>query len=619
MDLVAKITLVGALGVGAQWLAWRLRWPSIVLMAVAGLAAGPLLGLLNPAEDFTAVLQPVISLAVAVILFEGGLQLNLHELREAGHGVGRLVFLGAPIGWLLGSVAAHYVGGLEWSVAILFGGLLVVTGPTVIIPLLRQAKLLPRVANILKWEGIVNDPVGALLVVLVFEYLSLRGQKWNLLQAMGWLLFASVLAAALGWLMGKLVVYIMTRGYAPEYLKSPLLLGFVLVGFVLGNALEHEVGLVVVTIMGVTIANSRISNIEKIREFKEQVTVLLVSAVFVLITASLTPEILGAFDLRALAFVLVLLFIVRPLTIGLSLLGSKVPWSERLLVGWVAPRGIVAVTIAGIFGPALAEEGYADADRLVPLTFAVVFATVTAHGFTLRPLGRRLGLSATERPGVLIVGGSPFAAALGKALVDMGVPVLVADRIWHRLREPRRVGLLTYFGEILSESVEHKIDLNRYDYLLALSDNDDYNALVSSELTRDFERNDIYQLSMYNDDYEDRRRVSYRRKGQNLFKGDLRYDALDERLRQGWRFRRSTLSDRFTMEDWQGTRSKGAEIVCVIAEDETMRFNADVAELEPKPGETLLSFAPPEPSSPKNAPVRNAPDAARAEARPLPG
>ncbi|MCB1885734.1 MAG: sodium:proton antiporter, partial [Geminicoccaceae bacterium] len=551
--------------------------------------------------------------AVAVILFEGGLQLNFHELRDAGNGVGRLVFLGAPIGWGLGGLAARYVGGLDWPVAILFGGLLVVTGPTVIIPLLRQAKLAPRVANILKWEGIVNDPVGALLVVLVFEYLSLRGQEWSLVQTAGWLLLATALAAALGWLLGRLVVFLMTRGHAPEYLKSPLLLGFVLVGFVLGNALEHEVGLVVVTIMGVTLANSRVASIEKIREFKEQVTILLVSAVFVLIAATLTPEILAELDGRAFAFVAVLLLVVRPLTVGLSLLGSRVPWRERLLVGWVAPRGIVAVTIAGVFGPALAREGYPDAGHLVPLTFAVVFATVTLHGFTLAPFGRRLGLSATGRPGVLIVGGSAFAAALGKALVDLEVPVLVTDRIWHRLREPRRAGLPTYFGEILSDSVEHKLDLNRYDHLLALSDNDDYNALVAAELTRNFERNDIYQLAMYNDEYEDRRQVSYRLKGQNLFNSELRYETLAERLRQGWGFRKSTLSERFTVDDWQRTRPEGSEIVCVVASDDAMRFNTPDAVLEPGPGDTILTFAPP------RAPTRPEPEAAREAVKPLPG
>ena len=615
LDIAAKITLVGGLGIGAQWLAWRLGWPSIVLMAIAGLIAGPVLGLIDPAVDFENVLQPVISLAVALILFEGGLQLNRHELPTAGEGVRRLVFLGAPIGWLLGALAAHYVAGLEWPVALLLGGLLVVTGPTVIIPLLRQARLARRPASILKWEGIVNDPVGAMLVVLVYEYLTYKDPEATQIEVIALILLGALLAAALGVIMGRGVVWLFVRNHAPEYLKAPLLVGFVLVGAIVGNLIVKEAGLIVVTVMGVTIANSRIASIEKIREFKEQVTLLLVSAVFVLITATLTPEILAAFDLRVLAFVLVVLFVVRPLTVAISLVNSDVSWKERALIAWIAPRGIVAIAVAGIFGPALAGSDIPDAERLVPLTFAIVFATVLAHGFSLAPVARWLKLTATDTPGVLLVGGSSFTAALGQTLRDLGLPVLVADRVWHRLRAPRRAGLPTFYGEILSETTEHRIDLNRYDYLVAASDNDDYNALVAADLTRLFERAHIYQLAMYNDEYEGRRQLSYHIKGQVLFASDIRHEVLSTRLREGWRLRRSKLSERYTLDEWQKDRCPDTHPVFVMHEDKTLQFAVHDVPLETGPGDTLVSFAPPDDTTGKPVEDENEARAVQEEAR----
>ncbi len=615
LDIAAKITLVGGLGIGAQWLAWRLRWPSIVLMALAGLLAGPVFGLIDPATDFENVLQPVISLAVALILFEGGLQLNREELPTAGQGVRRLVFLGAPLGWLFGALAAHYVAGLEWPVALLLGGLLVVTGPTVIIPLLRQARLARRPASILKWEGIVNDPVGAMLVVLVYEYLTYKDPEATQVEIIGLILLGALLAAALGVIFGRAIVWLFVRNHAPEYLKAPLLVGFVLVGAIVGNLIVKEAGLIVVTVMGVTIANSRIASIEKIREFKEQVTLLLVSAVFVLITATLTPEILAAFDLRVLAFVLVVLFVVRPLTVALSLVNSEISWKERALIGWIAPRGIVAIAVAGIFGPALVGSEVPDAERLVPLTFAIVFATVVAHGFSLAPVARWLKLTATDTPGVLLVGGSSFTAALGQTLRDLGLPVLVADRVWHRLRAPRRAGLPTFYGEILSETTEHRIDLNRYDYLVAASDNDDYNALVAADLTRLFERAHIYQLAMYNDEYEGRRQLSYHIKGQVLFAPDIRHEVLSTRLREGWRLRRSKLSERYTLEDWQKDRRPDTHPVFVMHEDKTLQFAIHDVPLETGPGDTLVSFAPPDDTTGKPVEDENEAQTVQDEAR----
>ena len=250
ISIVPKIALIGALGISAQWLAWRYNLPAIVLMSVAGLIAGPALGILSPAQDFGEFLRPIISIAVAVILFEGGLNLNFSELRGVGRAVWRLVFVGAPLAWILGALAAHHGAGLSWPTAILFAGILVVTGPTVIMPLLRQARLSHRPGAVLKWEGIVNDPVGALLAVLVFEYLVVAEEGHNMIASGSWLAVVTLASAALGVAAGSLIAWTFQRGHVPEFLKAPVILVSVLLTFVLADLLEHEMGLVAVTAMG---------------------------------------------------------------------------------------------------------------------------------------------------------------------------------------------------------------------------------------------------------------------------------------------------------------------------------------------------------------------------------
>jgi NhaP-type Na+/H+ or K+/H+ antiporter len=392
--LPAKIALIGALGIGAQWLAWRLQWPAIVLMSAAGLIIGPLamvlLGspIVDPAADFGDLLRPMIALAVALILFEGGLDLHFSEIRGLGVAVRRMILVVAPVGWALGTLAAHYLAGLPWDIAALFGGLLVVTGPTVILPLLRQAKLAGRPAALLKWEGIVNDPVGAILAVFVYEAIrfTANGQTW--MEAGFYLLWACLVGAALGVGFGWALAQAFKRGYIPEFLKAPMVLAAVLGCFVIADMVAHETGLLAVTAFGMMLGNSRVASIGDMRRFKETIAVVLVSGVFVLLTASLTPATLIAMDWRAFLFVGGMLFIVRPATVWLSTIGAGLSWQERTLVGWIAPRGIVAVAVAGFFANELVALGRTEAQALVPLVFLMVFATVILHGFTIRPLAK---------------------------------------------------------------------------------------------------------------------------------------------------------------------------------------------------------------------------------------
>lgn len=347
---------------------------------------------------------------------------------------------------MLGTLACYYVAGLIWPVAILFAGILVVTGPTVVLPLLRQTNLAQRPRAILKWEAIVNDPLGALCAVLTYEVLHRAGQGDTIVGVVVSLLLASAVAGLIGYGAARAIAWAFPRGYVPEFLKSPVLLIVVIGVFVGGNMIQDEAGLLTVTVMGVALANMKLASFRDFRHFKENITVLLVSGVFVMLSASLNLEVLRQFEWRFIAFLIVLLFVVRPATVLLSLAFSPVPMCEQLFIGWIAPRGIVAVAISGLFALRLDELGYADGSTLVSLSFAVVIATIVAHSFTAKLAARWLGVTGPSGKGVLIVGTTPWSLSLAQLLTSLKIPVLIADTSWQRLAAARQMGMPVFHG-----------------------------------------------------------------------------------------------------------------------------------------------------------------------------
>ncbi len=562
MELIGKLALIGVLGAAAQWLAWRARLPAIVLLLGAGFLAGPVTGLLDPSADFGELLKPLIALAVALILFEGGLSLNFAEVRETSVAVRRLVTLGALTAFGLGALAAHYIAALSWPSALVLGAILVVTGPTVVIPLLRHARLKPRAAALLRWEAILADPVGALLAVLVFEIVLVARAELTadeLALQVGAALLWSVLG---GYLLGRLIIRAFVTGKVPEFLKAPLVVTAVLATYAVSDLILEESGLLTVTVLGVTLGNSRLASLTELRRFKEFVTVLLVSGVFIVLTAGLELETLATLAPRDALFVAAILFLVRPVSVLLSTTLSGVPLAERLLAAWIAPRGVVAVAVSGLFAASLAGQGIADGERLVALTFAVVVITVCLHGFTLGPLAKLLDLRASAAEGVLIVGGSPWTTALAEQLAAMDLPVLIADRNWNHLREPRYQGLDVYYGEILSDRAEHHIDLNRFGYLIAATDNDDYNALLCTDFGPEFGRGNVFQIGRpAGAREEDRHSLAVTLGGRPLLEDVGGHATLNARVAAGWGFRKTTLSRDFDEQTLRSQSEKDGRLL----------------------------------------------------------
>lgn len=566
---VMAFALVGALGVGSQWLAWRLRMPSIVLMLLAGLIFGPLLGILDPAGQFGDMLGPMIAIAVAIILFEGGLTLNFHTLRDAATGVKRLVVLGAPLGWLASALTLHYVAGLSWASSAVFGGIMIVTGPTVIAPLLRQAKLQKRPAALLQWEAIVNDPVGALAAVLAFQVVIVLETASSAGAAAQDLTIGISVATLLGIAGGWGIARAFRLAYVPEYMKVPVLFVVLLSVFALSDSVLHESGLLAVTIMGIWVANARLPSYTELRRFKEHATVLLVSGVFILLAANMSWASLRSLDMTALLFVLAVILIARPLPVLAALSFSDVPWRERLLVAFTGPRGVVLVAVAGLFGERLVQIGIADADRIAPLAFALVAATVVLHGFTLTPMARLLGLTASSTTGVIILGGSRWSVALAEALQKMGLQVIIADPNHAHLRGARDAGIETFFGDILSKAAEERINLVAYEKLICATDNDAYNTLVATDLAPEFGRDNVFQVKRVRE--ASSRHALPATLGGRVIGGGKTYFEANALISQGWEFRVTGFSEEFTLDQWREKHPE-AILIAELGKGGTLRF-----------------------------------------------
>lgn len=606
-----KIALIGALGIGAQWLAWKLQRPAIVLMAISGLIFGPLIGYLlglplpafiheslgpfrlDPQIDFGDVYRPMIGIAVAIILFEGGLNLKFKDLGDARRAVIRMVVFAGPMAWALGTLAAHYIVGLEWDMSAMVGGLFIVTGPTVIMPLLRQAHLKSKPANVLKWEGIVNDPLGALFAVIVFEFIRITQMEVSMAMVFGRIAFAAILGTIVGIISGAGLAWAFRRGYIPEYLKAPVVLAWVLVIYVLANSLADETGLLAVTALGMTMANTKFASMVEMRRFKENIAIILVSGVFVMLTATLTPAVLRAFvlDWSVIAFVLAMMFIVRPIAVMISTLWSGLTWKESLLVSLIAPRGIVAVAVAGLFAAEMQALGRADGAIFVPLAFALVFATVLFAGFFIGPLSKLLGLDSGDGDGVLIVGANPWSLGLAKALKDMHIKVTVADTNWRRLRGARLEGHTTFYGEVLSENADFSLDHSAFNVLIAATPNEAYNALVCVEFAPELGRHRVFQIGAREPDDSDDEGIAFTSRGRTLTSRGRTFDALTRDWWGGWRFRATNLSAEYTLDELYKDRGDDLDLIVARKADGTLEFIQPGQEFRAQ-GATVLSFSP---------------------------
>lgn len=546
------IGLVGVLATGtlAQWLAWKTRLPAILLLLIAGIAAG-MTGLLDPDALMGQGLGPVVSLSVAIILFEGGLSLKLNELRKIGSALSRLMTIGIIVTWGITALIAYYF--LDFkseealSLSILFGSILIVTGPTVIIPLMRQVRPAGNVASLLKWEGIVNDPIGVMFAVLVFEVILSGG----IVAGKGVAVMSIVNTVLYGTLFGALgaafIVFLLKRHQVPDFLQNPVSLALVLGVFAASDSFQHESGLWAVTVMGIILANQKFVRVKHIIEFKENLRVLLISALFVLLAARLSIDDLAHINIGSVLFLIGLILIVRPAAIFLSMIGTNLNVKEKLFLSWMAPRGIVAASISAIFSFRLEDIGMESASLLVPYTFIVIIGTVTIYGLTANFVANKLGVAKPDALGVLFLGGHNWVRDMARTVKQLGFNVVIADTNAQNIRLARRQGLKTYHGNISSGTFPEESYLDGVGNFMAMTPNHEVNTLATISFTETFDSAHVFQLPNHQSEKESGEEHA----GRILFNGKYSYQDINERYGKGWKVVIQSIDKETTIADYQ--------------------------------------------------------------------
>ena len=518
------IPLIIAIGIGAQWLSWWLKQPAILLLLFAGLLAGPVFGILKPDELFGDLLLPCVSLGVAIILFEGSLTLKFSEIRGQGQVVMRLVTIGALVSLFTIAWAATALGLFDWRVAMLFGALVSVTGPTVIVPILRSMRPNKNLANILRWEGIIIDPLGAVAAVVIFQFVTVGADNTDHLLLVLHIFLVGIVVGA-GAAFG--LAFALRRHVMPDYLHNVITLASVLLAFALSNMLADESGLLTVTIMGVILANVKGIDTEGILNFKESLTILLTSVLFIVLAARVPLDNILLDGWSATLLLVFILIVARPLTVLVSTLGTSLPWPDRAVLSWVAPRGIVAASVSALFALRLEDAGVTGAEGLVQMVFAVIVVTVVLHGLTARPLARLLAVADPDALGVLVVGSNPVAQAIALSLDKLGIDVIVADTSWEGIRAVRMNGLQTYFGTVVSDDADRRLDLVGIGMLFALSRRAPLNALACLRYSNEFGSANVFNIR--SGDTAERATTPA---GRTLFKDDVTLEKLEQLIVQ---------------------------------------------------------------------------------------
>jgi NhaP-type Na+/H+ or K+/H+ antiporter len=582
--LLIGIATLMVVGVGSQWLAWRFGVPSILLLLVFGFIIGPVTGFFNPDAFLGDLLLPVVSVSVAIILFEGGLSLRISELKGYGAVVRNLVTIGVAVTWVVGSFAAYYLAGIDLSISVLLGAVLVVTGPTVIIPLLRHVRPVGYLASILRWEGIVIDPIGATLAVLVFEVI-LAGGVAEASSAAAVAVFQTIaIGVVAGGLGAWILIALLKRYWIPDFLQNPFTLMMVIGIFALSDHFQSESGLLSVTIMGMVLANQKTVAVKHIAEFKENLRVLLIGSLFILLAARLRLSDFSHLHWGSLAFLAALIVIARPLAVLLSTIGSGLKFKERFFLMCMAPRGIVAAAIASVFALKLMEQGYAQAEIMVPVVFMVIIGTVALYGLGSAPVAALLGIARPNPQGIMFIGAHLWARAVAKVLQDSGIEVLLTDNNWANISQARMAGLPAHYGNVLSDSLPNKLDLGGLGRLIALTPNDNVNSLSAMQFSDEFESERLYQLPP-----EDEKRASEKMRGRSIFGEGVNFSYIDTRFRAGMVIKKTKLTEEFHYDAFKA-RYGGAVPMFVINENKEITVFTIEPPLIPKPGDTIISL-----------------------------
>jgi NhaP-type Na+/H+ or K+/H+ antiporter len=585
---LAGIALVSLL---AQWLAWSLRVPAILFLLLAGLLLGPISGLLDPDALLGDLLFPMVSLSVAIILFEGALTLHLTELKGIGKVVRNLCSIGMLATFAVIAITGYFLLGLDIRVAMVLGAVLVVTGPTVVAPMLNVIRPSTEINRILRWEGIIIDPIGALFAVLIFEAVLL-GSRGDLVSHTLLALAATLgVGILLGAFSGWFTTLLIRKDWLPVSLHKFGVLALVLITFSLSNWLSHESGLLTVTVFGIWLANQDGLDLEEVLKFKEDLSIILISSIFILLAARLDLGQLWQLGPMVLVLLAMVQFVARPICVLISTRGSDLSWRARALLSWIAPRGIVAAAVSASFAISLHQAGIPDADKLVPLVFAVIISTVVLQSLTSVPLANLLDMRQQSPNTWLLIGASSVARAIGKALADQGIPVYLADPAWEHYKLARMSNLPCYFGNPQSEHAELHLPLTSISTVLALSPNRHNNAIGVLHFAHRYGDDKVFSLRSSEHHGKANRESATFRARQILFGSEVNFARLSSLLARGGQIKATKLSESFGWVAYQEA-NPGAIPMFVLDAKQKPRIVVTSA-IAPLAGELLIALQPP--------------------------
>lgn len=584
-DILIGLSAILIIGIAAQWLSWRLKLSSVLLLLLCGFVIGPITNFVNPDILFGELLFPFVSLMVGIILFEGGLSLKFGELRHIRAAVFSLVTAGIALTWLLTTVTAYFVIGLNFYLSILLGSILVVTGPTVIIPILEQLHLKNRVGSTLKWEGILNDAIGVVLSVLVFEAIILgRFNDATSLWAMG-LIKTFFMCLLVGGSASVLLIFLLRRYWIPDFLREIVPLMVVISSFSISNLIQNESGLLTVTLMGIILANQRFSKVKQLAVFNENLRTLFISLLFVVLAARIHLEQLLLIDWRIISFVAILILVIRPVSVYVSTLFSKIRWNEKTFLAFMAPRGIVATAMSSIFAWELMELHFPQAEKFLAVIFFAIVVTILLYGLAASPLARKLRVAQPNSQGVLLVGAHAWARELAKMLNQLGVEVLLIDTHRPDIKEAQLAGLSKHYGNILSEEIVHEAQLGNIKRLLALTGNDEVNSLAVLHFEKIFGHSGVFQLSPR------RSELSFELHGRILFGEKITFDYLQSLYEQGGKIKSTNITKEFTFDHFKKMYGDQSVLLCLIKENGNLDLITKDHPTKPKAGHKLIFMA----------------------------
>ncbi|AGH44869.1 sodium/hydrogen exchanger [Paraglaciecola psychrophila 170] len=526
---------------------------------------------------------------MAIILFEGSLTLKFKDLSGHGSMVRNLCTFGALITWVIAAPVAHYAMGMSWEMAFLFGAIVTVTGPTVIVPMLRTVRPSTKISNILRWEGIVIDPIGALLAVLVFEYIV------STQDALSHTLFAFAKTISVGVIIGALSGYLMgivlRNNLIPHYLVNTAVLTLMLGAFEGSNMIAHESGLLTITIMGIWLANMKRVEVDDILEFKETLSVLLISGLFILLASRIELSAMLNLGWGSIVVLLVIMFVARPISVFISSLGTNLNWREVALLSWIAPRGIVAAAVSALFALKLEALNYDQVELLVPMVFLVIIATVVIQSLTSVKVAKMLEQRAPAPYGFLIFGGGLFSRLFAKELMVQDVTVRVADTNWESIRLARMDNIPTYYGNPMSEHAGRTVDLSLYGTVLVISPYKQLNPLVTYHFEHELGKGAVLGLTVN----EPQKRASHQVSESYaaklcLFNEDVTYAKLAGYVNKGGTIKTTRLSDAFSYEYYEKDYQKRSIRLCAIEPNGKVKMFTSLKNIHPKSDWRIVSF-----------------------------